>query len=115
LDLAGTFKLGSSAALLEVTSRADPPGVSGHESLAVPAVTVGTPAVALAGYAEPDQARPARRGVPLASHGVRRISPGGGMRPAGASPIMMQKGACADSESPLRVSLSLTEGRLLLK
>jgi hypothetical protein len=23
------------------------------------------------------------------------------MRPAGASPIMMQKGACADSESPL--------------
>ncbi len=41
-DLTGNFKLGSSgpAALLEVTSRADPPGVSGRESLAVPAVTV---------------------------------------------------------------------------
>jgi hypothetical protein len=45
LDLTGTFKLGSfklgsSAALLEVTSRAGPPGVGGHESLAVPAVRV---------------------------------------------------------------------------
>jgi hypothetical protein len=40
LDLTGTFKLGSSAALLQVTSRADPTGVGGHESLAVPAVTV---------------------------------------------------------------------------
>ncbi len=169
--MTGNFKLGSSAALLEVTSRADPPGASGRESLVVPAVTVrlgvtvpGTATVtgtglavaaggdhatmlsgtartgipgaragqirnpsagdwpagallvrrtpAVAGYAGPDQARPAPRGVPLASHGPvsgeSRPAPArGGMRPAGASPIMMQKGACADSESESPLSESL--------